>query len=91
MTAPPSACPGVLMDLEDSPIAGMGLRGACATVAQLAAEKLAAGGKLGLHQESGADTVLVGIARPGAVGVLQIPRADYDGLHLMRLLMEGGC
>lgn len=86
MTAIPSACHGVLIDLEDSPIAGLGLRGACAAVAQLAVEKLG-NGTLGLHTETGDDTVLVAIARPGAVGVAQIARSEYDGKHLLGLLL----
>lgn len=53
---------------------------------QARAVELLADGHLGLASEKQPrGVVLVGIARPGASVVLELPAAEYDGMELARL------
>lgn len=70
-------------------VEGLSLQKAADVVAAKAASQLRPGDRLSLWTETGASTVLVGVATPQWSCALAINRSEYNGLKLMEIL-DGG-
>lgn len=72
-------------------VEGLKLSEAAEAVAQRAASLLQPGQRLALHTERGRNSVMIGVAVPGACCAVLVDNADYNGLKLAELVcaLEG--